>query len=613
MTAPGLVCRLCQASESGRGGGAVQSHEPVPRSAEPTSGHIIVCGLHGVGLRIIEQLHAAGERVVVIDDDPDPHLLRVIADWSVPHLGAGAEVATTLAAAGLAGAAALVCVDPSDLRNLEIALLARRLRPELRVVVQLRNLAVGSAVSRVTGAGSVLDVASLAAPTFVEACLSGRSHVVTLAAQEFVVLEQPVQTAGTLRELFGDLAPIAVVPADGSAVQVCPGRDLPVNAGDRVVVVGTQAELDAGLMASAAPRTLSVGRRSAPRLAWRYLASFARETDRGLRMTLVALFTLALFSTMLLSVTFRTTGNHHIGPLDALYFTTETLTTVGYGDFSFGAESPWLRVWGIVLMILGATLVTVVYALLTNLLVSRRIEQSLGRQQITRMRDHIILVGLGSVGLRVLEALVAEGQQVVVIDRDENNRYLANARAMDVSVIIGDSTTPGTLTSANLRSARAVAVLTSSDLDNIETALAVDELSGERRDVMPVVMRVFDRELAQTIESSFGFRNVRSTSALAAPWFVGAALGLDVLSTFYVESVPLLVGRLTIAAAGGLQGQTMQDISARTRVIAIGRASENGRLEHPPRRDTRFQGGDQAYLIGPYEELLQVLRSDQRA
>ena len=47
-------------------------------------------------------------------------------------------------------------------------------------------------------------------------------------------------------------------------------------------------------------------------------------------------------------------------------------------------------------------------------------------------------------------------------------------------------------------------------------------------------------------------------------------------------------------------------------MIAISRARENGRLEYPPRRDTRFEGGDQAYLIGPYEELLQVLRRDQR-
>jgi len=36
-------------------------------------------------------------------------------------------------------------------------------------------------------------------------------------------------------------------------------------------------------------------------------------------------------------------------------------------------------------------------------------------------------------------------------------------------------------------------------------------------------------------------------------------------------------------------------------------------LEYPPRRDTRFESGDRAYLIGPYEELLRVLRRDQGA
>ncbi|MDT4972430.1 MAG: hypothetical protein QOG22_2573 [Pseudonocardiales bacterium] len=83
-------------------------------------GHIIVCGLHSIGLRVIEQLHAAGESVVAVDDDPDPRLLRVIADWSVPHLAASAASAaraTTLTEAGLGSAAALVCVDPSDLRR----------------------------------------------------------------------------------------------------------------------------------------------------------------------------------------------------------------------------------------------------------------------------------------------------------------------------------------------------------------------------------------------------------------------------------------------------------------------------------------------------------------
>jgi len=54
----------------------------------------------------------------------------------------------------------------------------------------------------------------------------------------------------------------------------------------------------------------------------------------------------------------------------------------------------------------------------------------------------------------------------------------------------------------------------------------------------------------------------------------------------------------------------MAELSARTRVVAISHAGAGGRLEHPPRRGTRFRAGDQAFLIGPYEELLQVLRRD---
>jgi Trk K+ transport system NAD-binding subunit len=255
--------------------------------------------------------------------------------------------------------------------------------------------------------------------------------------------------------------------------------------------------------------------------------------------------------------------------------------------------------------------VTTSFALFTNLLVSRRIEQSLGRQRVPGMADHVVVIGLGSVGIRVVEGLLAEGRQVVVIERDDTNRYLDRARALGVPVVIADATQHQTHTAVNLADASAVAILTSADLTNIETGLAVRESLGDRWEQVPVVIRVFDRDLARMMERNFGFGHVRSTSALAAPWFVGAALGLDVLETFYVDQQPFLVGRLSIAPGGGLQGLAMQDLSARTRVIALRRADAGGVLEHPPRRGTRFQGGDEAYLLGPYEELLEVLRRDQ--
>jgi hypothetical protein len=55
----------------------------------------------------------------------------------------------------------------------------------------------------------------------------------------------------------------------------------------------------------------------------------------------------------------------------------------------------------------------------------------------------------------------------------------------------------------------------------------------------------------------------------------------------------------------------MHELTARTRVLALRRAADRAVLEHPPRRDTRFEPADEAYLIGPYDELLSVLRRDR--
>src|SRR6185437_5713930 len=170
---------------------------------------------------------------------------------------------------------------------------------------------------------------------------------------------------------------------------------------------------------------------------------------------------------------------------------------------------------------------------------------------------------------------------------------------------------PETLESARLAAASAVAVMTSDDLANLETGLAVRDQLRARWPAVPVVLRIFDPQLAHSVKETFGFHYVRSTAALAAPWFVGAALGLDVLSTFYAGDQPLLVSRLTVTPGGGLHGLRMDDLGGRTRVLAIRRAADQTVLEHLPRRATRFEPADEAYLIGPYDELLTVLRRDR--
>jgi Trk K+ transport system NAD-binding subunit len=577
-------------------------------------GHVIVCGLHSVGLRIVEQLNLSGVPAVVVDEQPDPVLARQLAGWGVPHLPASSRTAAMLMEAGLPGAAAVICVLENDLHTLETALLTRELRADVRVVVQLANPAVGRALAQIDVA--VLDVAGLSAPAIAEACLQSGLQEIPLNGERFLAARTVAPRTGTLRELYGALAPIAVLPATGKAV-VCPGRDHPVTRGDRVTVFGTPDELRAAGLGGQLRRSEDRPRHGlGHRVRLLGLSLLRAAADRRMAAALAALVLVLIAATLVLHTAYLlpTPSGHdrHISLLSAAYFAVETVTTVGYGDFSFRGQDPWLMAGAISLMLLGATFAAIFFATLTNMIVSRRLEESLGRQRITGLSGHVIVIGLGTVGTRVIQRLAEAGRDVVAVDKDEGNRRLGQLRALHVPVIIADATLPQTLEAASLPNAAAVAVVTSDDLANLETGLAVRDQLGERWQTVPVVLRMFDSPFAKSVRHNFGFTSVRSTAALAAPWFVGAALGLDVLSTFYADDEPLLVARLTVSAAGGLNGLAMGDLSARTRVLAIRRAVDD-LLEHPPRRGTRFRAGDQAFLIGPYEELLAVLRRDRPA
>jgi len=380
-----------------------------------------------------------------------------------------------------------------------------------------------------------------------------------------------------------------------------------------VTVLGTPEELSgAGIELETqgdgdGPRHAGFARRAALRF-----RDAGDLIDGAVRGTLLASLVMLVISTIVLRLFYETDGGGHMTWLQAAYFTVETAATVGFGDYSFADQTPALQTFAVGLIIAGTALVSLLFAFVTNALVSRRIEASLGRARVRATSGHVVLVGLGSVGMRVLEGLHAAGREVVVIESDEDNRYASQARLIGVRVIVGDATLERTLQAANLGTASAVAVLTSDDMTNIETGLAVRDGLGARWKRVPVILRVFDRSLGRRLEGSFEFRHVWSTSAIAAPWFVGAAVGMGVLTTFYLGSQPFLVARLTVSDGGGLEGLEMASLGANVRVIAIGRGSGDG-LEHPPRRDTRLAAGDRAYLAGPYEELMRVLRTDRAA
>jgi Trk K+ transport system NAD-binding subunit len=555
-------------------------------------GHIIVSGEDALAATVIEELKNAGASVVKLSD-------------------------RELAAAGIAQAVAVVCAGEDDPTNLELALLARNANPNVRVVARLANDVLRAAMAADNGPGAILNVADLAAPAIVEACLAHTAHPFEVAGIKFVVWGAEAPHDATLRELYGDLAPVAVIGGENSPtrdeVVVCPGRDVRVHAGDWTATIGTADEL--------AARAVKVPRpsRTRARRPWlRRVLDAARTVRDDVNPAFFPLsavgLSLLIGSTILLRFSYQRPPG--MTWLDALYFSAETITTVGYGDVSFVQQPTWLRVFSVVLMFVGMTTTAVLIAFIADLLLSRRFVHTAGRRRVRHLRNHIIVVGLNALGIRVVRDLTAAGYDVAVIEHDDNNRFLSAAAELDVPVVFGDATLRQTLVSAQVERARAVAVLTRDDMVNIEIGIVLREMLGPRvrPEVnrwlnVPIVLRVYDRALGIAVAQRFNFENVRSTVELAAPWFIGAAMGLQVLGTFSVGQSSFMVGAMHVEAGSELDGLRMFELSTQTRVIAITRPDAPVKLH--PRRDALLTAGDTVYLVGPYRELLVTLGKGQ--
>jgi Trk K+ transport system NAD-binding subunit len=561
--------------------------------------HIIVSGDDALATTIIDELKSAGANVVKLTNTELAGVARELARAEVAH------------------ALAVVCAGDDDAINLEIALLARKASPNVRVVARVANDVLRGAVADGNGPGAILDVAELTAPSVVEACLAHSMHPFEAAGMQFIVSSTEASRDATLRELYGDLAPAAVIQGENSPepgeVEVCPSRDQPVHAGDRTVMIGTAEESAA--QGIKIPRRLTRTPSRQPRLrrAVDAVRVLANDFNPAFYPALAASLTLLAGSTILLRFNYQ---HPRMSWVDALYFTVETITTTGYGDFSFGHQVMWLRLFAALLMFGGATTIALLVAFIADVLLSRRFVFASARPRARHLRNHVVVVGLSALGIRVVADLIAAGYDVAIIEINEENRFLSAARDLDVPVIFGDATLVQTLEAARVDRARAVAVLTRDDMINIETGIVLAEMLGprvmpkvNRLAEVPLVLRVYDRALGVAVAQRFGFENVRSTVQLAAPYFIGAAIGLRVLGTFSVGQSSFMIGAMRVAAGSELDGLQMFEMSTRTRVIAVTRQDAPVRLH--PRRDARLRAGDTVYLVGPYRELLDTLRKGQ--
>lgn len=224
----------------------------------PDGGHVVVCGLGNVGYRCVEELTALGERVVAIDRVNDNPFIATCRRKGVPTFVGDATVPETLRQARADTAKAVIAATPSELANLEIALLVRDLNPAQRVVVRLTDPQFAETVREAAAIKYAVAVPALAAPAFAAALFGDRVQtLITVAGRTLAVVEVAVQAddpclvGQTLRAAAVDyrLLPLAVNSQDPAAA---PDRRL--GPGDRLTAAAELADLERLVRREPAPR-----------------------------------------------------------------------------------------------------------------------------------------------------------------------------------------------------------------------------------------------------------------------------------------------------------------------------------------------------------------------
>ncbi|KAA2252561.1 TrkA family potassium uptake protein [Solihabitans fulvus] len=519
--------------------------------------HFIVCGDTPLARRIVEELVSRlGEEVTVILPSKRRNHGPQIAKLPGVRIVESADLSVeAFVDAGIATARALALVAQDDVGNIHAALRATELNPDIRLVIRIFNMDLGHQIRTLFADCAVLSDAVMAAPWFVAAGLGelAPNHVRLPGRTLYVARREQVPAA---RAVCG----IADTEHSGVPRLLPPGQA----GGDLVLAVADGTPLE---MATVHPTWYRVLGRKALGV----LDTLRVLVNKQLGIAFLGLLGLLVVSTGL----FAMPG--HIPWADAVYLTLLDAAGAAQPDTGLSGIN---KVTQVIVTIVGIALIPVVTAAVVDAVVGARLSSTLGR--VRRMRDHVIVVGLGNVGARVMSQLRDLGVPVVGVERNQDASGVALARRLGVPVVFADASREETLRSAWVETSRAMVAVTSDDVTNLQAALNARSV----RDDLRVVLRLFDGDLAERVQHNFGIGISRSVSYLAAPAFAAAMVERQVIGTIAVGRRALLIAELPVTATSALVGRTLDSINdTEVRAIAVSHGTRN--LDWSP--DPRYQ------------------------
>ena len=140
-----------------------------------------------------------------------------------------------------------------------------------------------------------------------------------------------------------------------------------------------------------------------------------------------------------------------------------TMTTVGYGDFS--PATPAGRMFAVLIMFIGISLVSLLTASISSIFVAQKIREGKGLEQLN-LNNHLILCGWNPNGGRILDSIQhlsnSKKLELVLINEmnEEDVTQLKNRyQQLDINFVAGDFTQEEILNKANIFEANTVIVI----------------------------------------------------------------------------------------------------------------------------------------------------------
>lgn len=264
-----------------------------------------------------------------------------------------------------------------------------------------------------------------------------------------------------------------------------------------------------------APRAEDWARRRAGwRAGWSRLAGQLRSHDAGTRLMLGGLT--GILASLLCDWVWLLGLGHP--PAEALFDAARVVSTVGPAT---DVHSTAYQLVSSVLM-LGTIVFTAMFtAGLIERMLGPRLVGLIGPRTVPRF-GHVIVVGIGQVGLRLCCELRRLGIPVVGVERDPHAPNVRLARSLGIPVVTGHGGDRAVLERLHLRRARALAAVGSDDLDNITVAIAAQGVSRDTR----VVLRAGEHEAIAETRSLLPLGTIRDVTSLSAAYVLARLRGV---------------------------------------------------------------------------------------